>query len=282
MTVSTERRRIAVVRQAAQRLESASRTGEPCAPVRDLIGETDLDAAYAVQRQLADRRVRGRRAGRGTQDRPDLARRAAAARRGPARLRRPLRRHGRLRHAPRSRPARLLQPRVEAEIAFVLGRRPRPADLDRETCAAAVDHAVAAIEIVDSRVAGWDIRITDTDRRQRLQRAVRARRAARVARRFRPGRRDDADVRRRRARLRGHGRRLPRRPAQRAALARSHRASSRRPAAGRSGRSSPAPSARCTPSRRGPRSARRSRPRDGGRRFGAAHRLRPQRDEGPR
>ncbi|MFV2104154.1 2-keto-4-pentenoate hydratase [Micromonospora sp. LOL_024] len=57
---------------------------------------------------------------------------------------------------------RLLQPRVEAEIAFVLG-----ADLpdDRVTTAdllRAVDHLLPAIEIVDSRVAGWDISIVDT------------------------------------------------------------------------------------------------------------------------
>jgi 2-keto-4-pentenoate hydratase len=57
---------------------------------------------------------------------------------------------------------RLLQPRAEAEVAFVLGR-----DLDREglTCAdviRAVDYVVCAIEIVDSRIAGWDIRIADT------------------------------------------------------------------------------------------------------------------------
>ncbi len=57
---------------------------------------------------------------------------------------------------------RLLQPRVEAEVAFVLG-----ADLpdDRVTTAdllRAVDHLLPAIEIVDSRVAGWDISIVDT------------------------------------------------------------------------------------------------------------------------
>jgi 2-keto-4-pentenoate hydratase len=57
---------------------------------------------------------------------------------------------------------RLLQPRVEAEVAFVLGTdlshdRVTTADLLR-----AVDHLLPAIEIVDSRVAGWDISIVDT------------------------------------------------------------------------------------------------------------------------
>ena len=40
----------------------------------------------------------------------------------PARLRRAVRRHGRRRRRPRSTVDRLLQPRVEAEVAFVLGR----------------------------------------------------------------------------------------------------------------------------------------------------------------
>jgi 2-keto-4-pentenoate hydratase len=65
---------------------------------------------------------------------------------------------------PQDRPigsTRLLQPRIEAEIAFVLG-----IDLDREDDARAARPAVAevapALEIVDSRIAGWDITIVDT------------------------------------------------------------------------------------------------------------------------
>ena len=57
---------------------------------------------------------------------------------------------------------RLLQPRVEAEIAFVLGadlpdERVTTVDLIR-----ALDHVLPAIEIVDSRIADWDISIVDT------------------------------------------------------------------------------------------------------------------------
>ncbi len=56
----------------------------------------------------------------------------------------------------------LLQPRIEGEIAFYLAK-----DLDREglTLAevlSAIEYAVAAIEIVDSRIADWKIGITDT------------------------------------------------------------------------------------------------------------------------
>src|SRR5207247_1431040 len=59
-------------------------------------------------------------------------------------------------------PGRLLQPKAEAEVAFLLG-----ADLDgpvedRATVCRAVAGVMAAIEIVDSRVAGWDITLADT------------------------------------------------------------------------------------------------------------------------
>jgi 2-keto-4-pentenoate hydratase len=58
--------------------------------------------------------------------------------------------------------SRLVQPKIEGEIAFVLGR-----DLDRERMTfadvvKAVDFAVAAFEVVDSRIAAWQIQILDT------------------------------------------------------------------------------------------------------------------------
>lgn len=56
----------------------------------------------------------------------------------------------------------LLQPKVEAEVAFVLRRA---LDVSRLTAAeliGAVDYALPAIEIVDSRIEKWDIGIVDT------------------------------------------------------------------------------------------------------------------------
>ena len=58
--------------------------------------------------------------------------------------------------------SRLLQPKVEAEIAFVLGSDLTEGPLDRAQVRAAVSYAVAALEIVDSRIAGWDITFGDT------------------------------------------------------------------------------------------------------------------------
>ena len=56
----------------------------------------------------------------------------------------------------------LMQPKVEAEIAFVLKKdlnMPNPTQVD---VMQAIDYALPAIEIVGSRIANWDIRITDT------------------------------------------------------------------------------------------------------------------------
>jgi 2-keto-4-pentenoate hydratase len=57
---------------------------------------------------------------------------------------------------------RLLQPRIEAEVAFVLGDDLADGDLDLVQVKDAVGYAVAAMEIADSRIEGWDITIADT------------------------------------------------------------------------------------------------------------------------
>ena len=148
-------------RDAADRLWEAQRSGHPCAPVRDLLGETDQDAAYAVQslnvaRHVeAGREVVGRKIGltsAAVQSQfgvfsPDygvLLDDMVFADREPIDL------------------SRFLQPRVEAEVAFVLGD-----DLDSTHTSVAdviraTDFVLPALEVVDSRIAGWDIKITDT------------------------------------------------------------------------------------------------------------------------
>jgi 2-keto-4-pentenoate hydratase len=148
------------IRAAAERLTEAARTGVPCAPVRDLVGPTDVDAAYAVQTILRDeavaagRRVVGRKIGLTAPavqrqlgvDRPDFGvlyedMAFASGDTVPS--------------------GRLLQPKIEAEVAFELG-----IDLDGPTdpdgVRAAVRRVLPALEIVDSRIAGWDITFGDT------------------------------------------------------------------------------------------------------------------------
>ncbi|MDV6246743.1 2-keto-4-pentenoate hydratase, partial [Rhodococcus opacus] len=144
---------------AAERLSTAAHTRTPCAPVRDLIG-TDVAAAYAVQERIvADRTaagatVVGRKIGLTSPavqqqlgvDQPDFGVLLDDM------------------HCPEADPiplARLLQPKVEAEIAFVLAHDLVDGPLDDAQIRAAVDYAVAALEIVDSRIAGWDITFGD-------------------------------------------------------------------------------------------------------------------------
>lgn len=57
---------------------------------------------------------------------------------------------------------RLLQPKVEAEIAFCLGRDITAVDGQAAELAGAVAFALPALEIVDSRIADWDIGLIDT------------------------------------------------------------------------------------------------------------------------
>ncbi|MET8944934.1 fumarylacetoacetate hydrolase family protein [Streptomyces sp. NPDC004542] len=148
--------------KAADVLAEAARTGVPCPPVRELFdGGGDLETAYAVQRLNvrrgleAGRRIVGRKIGLTSDavqrqlgvDRPDFGALFAdmAVPDGGA--------------VPAGR---LLQPKVEAEVALVLGR-----DLPHRECTVvdllrAVDFALPALEIVDSRIQGWDIALVDT------------------------------------------------------------------------------------------------------------------------
>jgi 2-keto-4-pentenoate hydratase len=144
-------------REAAARLRQAVASRTPCAPVRDLIGRDDTAAAYAVQRLLTEERVAGggrivgRKIGLTSPavqrqlgvDRPDFGVLFADMEVADGGV---------------ISTGRLLQPKVEAEVAFVLGR-----DLDaRADVRDAVEYAIAALEIVDSRIAGWDISFGDT------------------------------------------------------------------------------------------------------------------------
>jgi 2-keto-4-pentenoate hydratase len=58
--------------------------------------------------------------------------------------------------------AELLQPRVEAEIAIVLGRELRGPGVTDEDVLAACDYVAPALEIIDSRIRDWKIALSDT------------------------------------------------------------------------------------------------------------------------
>jgi len=57
---------------------------------------------------------------------------------------------------------RMIQPRVEAEMAFVMGRDLAGRGVSTATVLAAIAGVLPAIEIVDSRVVDWRIQLVDT------------------------------------------------------------------------------------------------------------------------
>ncbi|MGY2066718.1 2-keto-4-pentenoate hydratase [Blastococcus sp. SYSU DS0619] len=129
--------------------------------MRDLIGTDDVDLAYAVQQRLAEgrlaagARVVGRKIGLTSTavqkqlgvDRPDFG---------------VLFDDMDVSALPEVPSDRLIQPKTEAEVAFVLGADLADGLLDVDQVRGAVAYAVAALEIVDSRIAGWDITFGDT------------------------------------------------------------------------------------------------------------------------
>ncbi len=56
----------------------------------------------------------------------------------------------------------LIQPKIEGEIAFVMGKELKGPGVTAFEALAAVDSAMVCMEIVDSRIAGWKIKAIDT------------------------------------------------------------------------------------------------------------------------
>ncbi|WP_432984078.1 2-keto-4-pentenoate hydratase [Dactylosporangium sp. CA-233914] len=151
----------AAVIAAADRLRSAAVNGRPTRPVRDLIGHNDITAAYAVQQRLATERIAtganvvGRKIGLTSTavqqqlgvDRPDFGLLFDdMAYDGGDTV--PY-------HA-------VLQPRVEAEIAFMLKADLAVGPLDATQVRNAISYATPALEICGSRIQDWDITFGDT------------------------------------------------------------------------------------------------------------------------
>jgi 2-keto-4-pentenoate hydratase len=60
------------------------------------------------------------------------------------------------------RASQLLQPKAEAEVAFIMAKDVAERELSRDDLAQAIAYATVAIEIVDSRIADWKITFADT------------------------------------------------------------------------------------------------------------------------
>ncbi len=144
----------------AQRLREAYAKGQ-VPPLRDAIEPTDAQGAYAIQAintrfwQDAGRRIVGRKVG--------LTAKAVQAQLG---VDQPdfgvLFEDMQIADGGVLSPSRAIQPKAEAEVAIVLARDVGSVDATAADIAEAARHAVAAIEIVDSRIADWKISFADT------------------------------------------------------------------------------------------------------------------------
>ena len=206
--------------------------------MRDLIGTDDLAAAYAVQQGLVQKRlasgatVVGRKIGATSEavqnqlgvDQPDfgyLLDDMDVSHQDPISMR------------------TLLQPRVEAEVAFRLGRDVNPSDEADITLALvrdAVEVALPALEIVDSRIDQWDITFTDTVADNASSGLYVVGRDGQTLDELEPRDVEMSLTHQRRGAVVGQRRRLPGRPAGGAAVAGRAVPPLRRPAPGRPGR----------------------------------------------
>ena len=144
----------------ARRLRAAYTDGT-VAPMRDGLEPTDVVGAYAVQTintrfwEAQGRRIVGRKAGLTAKavqeqlgvDQPDFG---------------VLFDDMRVADGGTLDAAKCIQPKAEAEIAFVLSADLPSPETTPEDVAAAVATVHAAIEIVDSRIADWKIAFADT------------------------------------------------------------------------------------------------------------------------
>lgn len=145
---------------AAQNLREAYRNGA-IAPLRGILEPTDGDGAYAIQEintrhwEGEGRRIIGRKIGLTAKavqqqlgvDQPDYG---------------VLFDDMLIEDGASLKASSVLQPKAEAEIALRLASDILDPEIDAEGVGLAVDSAVAAIEIVDSRIADWKITFADT------------------------------------------------------------------------------------------------------------------------
>lgn len=146
---------------AAEALTRARQTRTPCGRISERFDINSLADAYAIQELntqaalAAGRRLNGRKIGLTSLavqqqlgvDQPDFGMLFADME---------------VRDGETIDSTRLIQPKAEGEIAFVLGRDLPHADTTLAELLRAVDHVLPALEIVDSAIEDWKITLVDT------------------------------------------------------------------------------------------------------------------------
>jgi 2-keto-4-pentenoate hydratase len=149
------------VQEIAGRLRKAAESGIAIAPIRDELADGGVAAAYAVQQANTDhylrsgRRLVGRKIGLTSKsvqkqlgvDAPDFGM---------------LFDDMALYDGEEIAPNRVLQPKVEAEVALVLDRDLTHTGITLVDLISAVAYVLPAVEIVGSRIEKWNIKLLDT------------------------------------------------------------------------------------------------------------------------
>lgn len=156
MTNSTER--------LANKLDTAWRTHTPIPPITESDGITDVNTAYAIQthwtnmRKERGEKIVGRKIGLTSKaiqqqlgvNEPDYGTLWASS-------------FYQAENGKVSIPAGdFLQPRIEGEIAFLIGKPLREPNITPEKVLDATEACAMGIEIVASRIADWKIKLADT------------------------------------------------------------------------------------------------------------------------
>jgi len=149
------------IQDVAARLRQAAESGKPIPPIREELASGGVKAAYAVQQANTDhyvkqgRRLVGRKIGLTSKsvqkqlgvDSPDFGMLFSDMA---------------LYDGEEIAMQRVLQPKVEAEIAFVLERDLTQPGATLAEVVSAIAYALPAVEIVGSRIENWNIKLLDT------------------------------------------------------------------------------------------------------------------------
>jgi 2-keto-4-pentenoate hydratase len=154
----------AIAKIIAERLDAAWRTKTPIAPITEADGISDLSTAYAIQTHWTDLRL-----GRGENIVGRKIGLTSKAIQQQLNVSEPD--YGTLWKSSfyESRGGKVsigadnfLQPRIEGEVAFLIGKALRGPGITPDAVLAATEACALGVEIVDSRIADWKIKLADT------------------------------------------------------------------------------------------------------------------------